>query len=1267
MSEGGKVIDFPASTRFLIRERLGSGGMGEVFRAYDNERRAEVALKVLRTSDPTALYMFKREFRSLADVNHENLVQFHDLVSAEDTWFLTMEFVDGVDFLQYVKHGYDAEPEQPAEKETRSAGGTMDTETSRPLGKHFRQLPTNIDDEGDTSILSAKDLGFARSANVFGPEQLERLRDGLRQLAGAVNALHDVGRLHRDIKPTNILVTRSGRLVLLDFGVMSDLAAPDDHGPSIVGTPLYMSPEQAAGRALSPASDWYSVGVVVYEALTGRRPFGGALPQIIEAKKRLAPPSPRQYAPDTPKDLDELCRRLLAPRAQDRPDGADVLRMVGADPARAETVGAHGEATVLLGREQQRVELRKAFNAVVQGTATVVLVDGAAGMGKTALIQDFVNEMKDNEGAVVLSGRCYETESVPYKALDPLMDALCRYLLSLPQRRMAATTSFNVMALARLFPVLRRVQALVGLSGHDEPTPSHELRRRGIQALRDLLYTLSADAPIILHIDDLHWGDLDSAALLKELLRPPGAPPIMLIGSFRTSERHDNPFFNALLPLPCDVREIYVDPLSSEETRSLVETMIGEVSQVLPALVNSLARESSGNPFFVHELVRYVRAEAFDDMSIGAISLDEVVRARIKGLLPKARALLNIVAVAGRPIREPTARRAADFTEEDAVEVTLLKQRNLIRTRAGQGRDLLEPFHDRIGALTVEDLGAEELQSCHRRLAIALSLEENPDLEALAEHYDAAGESERATVYWVAAGKQAQRALAFDHAASLFERAVSSPALPESLRLDSLSSHAQALSDAGRGAGAAKAYIRAAESATPAEALEFRRIAAENLLRSGHIDEGVQLLESVLKAIGFTVPRPGFRSVVSLLLRRARLRVSGLRYKLADESEITPALLRRIDVCWSAATGLVMADHIRSADFQTRHILLALKAGEAHRLARAFVVEAGIVSTGGAKARRRCERILEMADEVARLVPASDVHGWIPGVRGLSAYQCGDFKLAREMCEQALEILSAHELGMVFEWTSLQLYTLWALYYLGEAKEIRERVFQLVAEAESRGDIYSEVNFSTSLNVLAWLVGDEVEEATARLDKAMAQWSQSGYHLQHYWEMIARVQILMYKGDNEVAWRTVSEAWADLRRSFLPRVQVVRIEAWATRGRAALAGGDAPALLREAKRASKKVRRERLGWALSLADLLDAGIAARRGDEVACLEYLESAQAGFATSNMKLYAAAARWCRGKRLEGTEGEGLVAHAEQWMAEQGIVAPEKIVRMLAPGLS
>jgi len=1251
LASDNNVIDFPASKRFLIKERLGGGGMGEVFRAFDTERGSEVALKVLRTTDPTALYMFKREFRALADVSHENLVQFYELVSAEDTWCLTMEIVDGVDFLHYVRHGHDAPDDDGDEQDGSGAAGK------------FRKLPTHVDDEGDTSILSATDLGARFAQGLTEPEQLERLVDGLRQLAAGVNALHDAGRLHRDIKPDNIMVTPSGRLVLLDFGVMADLADGDGDA-DIVGTPVYMSPEQAAGRALSPASDWYSVGVVLYEALTGRRPFGGALPQIIEARKRLEPPSPRHYAPDVPEDIDELCRGLLAPRPQNRPDGAEILRRLGAgNDAPASVL----DSPELVGREAQLSQLRAAFNAAVQADPVVVLMHGAPGMGKTALLNTFLAEIERDEGAIVLSGRCYETESVPYKALDPLMDALCRYLLSMSQKRIAAATSFKLLALARLFPVLRRVQALVGLHGDDEPLPAAELRRRGISALRDILYTLSADAPIVLHVDDLHWGDLDSAMLLRELVRPPDAPPILFIGSFRTAEWDDHPFFRALMPLPCEVRELHVDRLSPNDTRRLVERMLGPGSEMVPALVNSVARESRGNLFFINELVRYVRAEIVSDTSIGTISLDEVVRHRIAELPDRARRLLDVVSVAGRPIREATARHAAQLVDNDAGEIALLKQRHLIRTRGGHGRDRLEPYHDRIGSLVVADLNGAQTHSIHRNLAVALALEEKPDIEALADHYAAAGELERAAKHWIAVGRQAQRALAFDHAASLFERAIATQALPENDRFAALAAHADVLADAGRGAEAATAYIKAAESADAGASLDFRRMAAEQLLRSGHIDEGVQLMESVLKASGISVT-PNGRSVLWLVLRRARLRVRGFGYKLRDEGEIPPALLRRIDVLWSASCGLVMADHIRSADFQTRHMLLALKAGERHRLARAFVIEAGIASTGGDKARRRCTRILDMAEDLARQMPTRDIHGWIPGVRGLSAYQRGDFKQARTRCDQAVAILRKHSSGLVFEWVSVELYALWALYYLGEMREARRRIVRLVDEAEARSDIYSLTNLSTSLNVMAWLVSDEPDEASRRLDDAMAKWSQRGYHLQHYWEMVARVHIELYRGDNEAAWRAVADTWTDLRKSFLPRVQVVRIEGWTLRGRAAVAMAAAePALLREARRCVKKVRREDVAWAQPLADLLCAGIAARTGDDDACLQFLETAQVGFTECHMGLFAAVVRCCRGKRIGGTEGHGLVAHAEQSMAEQGIVAPKKIVRTFAPGVA
>src|SRR5438046_5860239 len=158
------------------------------------------------------------------------------------------------------------------------------------------ERPIELDDESLTA------------ANYLLDEN--RLRSALRQLAEGVNRLHELGKLHRDIKPSNVLVTDEGRVVLLDFGLVEDIN-PDSPETLLAGTPDYMSPEQGAQSPISKASDWYSVGVILYQALTGRLPFRGRFFEVLLRKKTRAPIQPREINPQVPRDLNELCVRLL--------------------------------------------------------------------------------------------------------------------------------------------------------------------------------------------------------------------------------------------------------------------------------------------------------------------------------------------------------------------------------------------------------------------------------------------------------------------------------------------------------------------------------------------------------------------------------------------------------------------------------------------------------------------------------------------------------------------------------------------------------------------------------------------------------------------------------------------------------------------------------------------------------------------------------------------------------------------------------------------
>src|SRR6266446_1408688 len=419
--------EFIGTERFILRRRLGAGGMGVVYEAHDREMDKIVALKTLTRAEAAHIYRFKREFRTLADVSHPNLVSLYELMSDGRHWFFTMELVKGVTFIQYVR------PEENDEL-TDAADNTL-------LGPRPRVSDTDTEAETvefDSSHLTYKSGEMAPLDETslfasFHKLNEERLRSALRQLAEGVNRLHESGKLHRDIKPSNVLVTEEGRVVILDFGLVEDIQ-PELHETLLAGTPDYMSPEQGAQMSISKASDWYSVGVILYQALTGRLPFKGRFFEIMMRKQTRDPIQPIEINREVPRDLNELCVNLLRRDPEARPTGGEVLEALG-----AHTTGALPRFFVpstlegaFIGRDQQLAALHDAFGATREGQTVAIYVHGNSGMGKTTLVRAFLDQLKQQApNAMVLQGRCYERESVPYKALDGVVDNLSKKLASL--------------------------------------------------------------------------------------------------------------------------------------------------------------------------------------------------------------------------------------------------------------------------------------------------------------------------------------------------------------------------------------------------------------------------------------------------------------------------------------------------------------------------------------------------------------------------------------------------------------------------------------------------------------------------------------------------------------------------------------------------------------------------------------------------------------------------------------------------------------------
>ena len=386
---------------YVILGELGHGGMGIVYQAYDCKRDQRVALKTIQRPDPASLLRFKQEFRTLADVAHPNLVALYDLISDGQLWFFTMEFVKGVNFLTYVCSPVipgDATTETDHDLETPGGRPPERQLTDTEVDPTLTTTPPGVDNRSQARSVATGESGLA-------PPRFVRLRAALRQLAAGVAALHDAGKLHRDIKPSNVLVDRDGRVVLLDFGLAAELEQADFHEssePHVVGTVAYMAPEQAASLPVSPASDWYSVGVMLYQALTGRLPFLGRPLEVLVDKQRIEPLAPREIAADVPDDLNTLCIELLRRDPDARPAGCEVLRRLGNGPDELHVPSSQRwlprQAAPLIGRQRHLQILDDAFQAMSRGQTAAVYVHGRSGAGKTVLVQHFLSSLVGREG-----------------------------------------------------------------------------------------------------------------------------------------------------------------------------------------------------------------------------------------------------------------------------------------------------------------------------------------------------------------------------------------------------------------------------------------------------------------------------------------------------------------------------------------------------------------------------------------------------------------------------------------------------------------------------------------------------------------------------------------------------------------------------------------------------------------------------------------------------------------------------------------------------
>lgn len=1193
--------------RFVVAGFLGAGAHGAVFEVEDRQRGRTVALKSLMRVAPEALVRFKREFRVASCVGHPNLLALHELfVEGDRAWF-TMELIHGTDFLSWV----------------REEDGLDET----------------------------------------------RLRSALRQLASGLLALHAFGVLHRDLKPSNVLVTDQGHVVVADFGLARELTSRAVEG--VTGTPAYMSPEQAAALALGPASDWYAFGVMLFEALTGARPFAGACGlELLLAKQVGDPGPPSAVVSSVPPDLDRLCVDLLARDPAERPTGAEVLQRLSraATPIAALEPVSERADELFVGREDELDRLRAVYDRVLNQRAMVVVLSGGSGTGKSALLRRFIAD-RAVASATVLRGRCYERESVAYKGLDELVDELRAHLLS----RGGVLSLAGAGALSRVFGVLSDVPG-IGEAPSPRTDDPFELRRQAVAALRELLRRVAIVNPLVLVLDDLQWCDEDTTALLLDLLRDPSRPNALFIASVRTADdateipaavaRLAEGLAQATDAIP--IERIDLGPLPPADAVAIAQAVLGDREDA-GRLAAAIAAECEGNPLFVAELARHVMSSGAAIGEGRGPRLEDLLDARIDRLPAEARAVLETVAVASRPLPMEVAVRAAGAAARGLEAVTLLRSQALVRTDGGGEAAPVEAFHDRIAARV--RVRIPEPRAIERHLALAAELERTTaDPEAIAFHFKAGGQPQRAVGYVTQAAELAAQTLALQRAARLYGVALSLLDAHDPRRAAVQRSLADTLARDGRGFMAAGAYEAAARSAPEGESIELERAAAEQLLRSGRLTEGLQVLRKVLDAIGLDMPSGPRASLMALLLARGKIRMRGLDFEEHTAGELTKTQLLAIDTTWAAATGLLQSSVLLGQYFQARHLVLALDGGEPRRIARALGLETLYVATGGSHDAQHCDLLLERVENLCRRVDDDRSRGIAAMAAGVADVYRGRWVRACPRLADAEAILRGAGGNPQWELSTTRTFWVMALMYTGSLREMNATLMRSIRDAVDHDDRYGELMLRSAYEPLSLLCADRLADARAVVATVERGWTDAVQTSTYRYVLaLTRSRVARYAGDGETALAVIEAERATIKRAMMLTKQPLRIFFGHDRGCAALwaawstSGKARRSALAIAAEEATRLHAEATPWGRAAALPLLAGHAAATGDSAVAARHMLAAERAFRELGMAALVNVAARRRGELADDAEA---IARADVAMVEIGVVAPQAFARWWLP---
>ncbi len=1083
-------LQISVASKFKIHEKIGSGGMGQVYRAENIESGQILALKAMNRKNIAYLERLKAEFRSIADVSHPNLIQFYELFISEECAFLTMELLSGKDLLSYVWESRD-----------------------------YSKSGVNI----------------------------ERLSHSLIQVAEGLHALHLSGLVHRDIKPSNIIVEENDRAVLLDFGLVQNLDSIRKAGEqeaSLAGTFEYMSPEQLAQESLTEASDWYSFGIILHVALVGSFPQGGS--------ERHSAPHQGISNPKRARLL-QLAGDLLNPEPSRRPQFEEIAKRLNNCSKKAGSVSLAeqtSEAKIFVGRSEELKILSSTLESISHGGLKLVRVTGESGIGKTALINRFLETQSDSRKCIVLSSRCHPHESIPFKALDGIIDDVFNRLKTSTGDFSSLLDSVAEQDLATVFPIFKTLFRSKS-SSHGDP---YRKRRNAAKALWTLISGIQADGKLIVWIDDLQWTDEDSMEVLIEGFSRYESHGILFILSYRLEDESSiaDPIESLIARLSSkDCLSIAVGPLDRADSLNL---MRGIVNSDLGPSEDALDLPK-GSPFWIREMaiaIKNTQRHRFESKnSVQKDQLNSIIESRLNGLPSDAETLLEFASIAAEPLSSRSLIATAKLDPSAESSINILRKRMLIRPRGREGAVKYSPYHDKIGEWAESRLSKDALIERHAALADSLSKENSVTPGSLAYHFHGAGRLSQASDYAIRAAEDAMTKLSFAQAARFYSNSLDWFPGQHPRRGELLLKKADALKYAGRIIESADAY-QEVTSLSVFNTYELIIEIAEQRMTGGQVDKGLDILKPLFSKYRIKIPtspvKLNFELMRLLVLARIGMRKIAKSSQSKTGRKDTDRLIR---LCYITSKGLMAVTPILGVYFALKGLVVSEKAGNRYQAG----VGLTMVGMGLAQSRgflsKWAQQMLQLANEIA-------IGSGYPYLQSFNRMMLGAqdmvdcrWKRLVENNKKAIEQFKTECRGTTWEINLAMMGVLRGTEEIGDYDEAIKLCAEWLRDCKSRGDLYGQIN-ALLLRASQSLYIGEFEQATRFSRQAIVLYSRNEYSMNHFYADRIDILVKSIRGQTEEATIRLKTVWAHLESQNLHQTPIIRDDALILRGRVEL-------------------------------------------------------------------------------------------------------------------